>query len=417
MTAIRTLLQNFNAIAIGLRGASILGKFLLITFLARFLSLADLGIYGLFQTSVLLVIAILGFEFHTYTTRQILRVGDGERPLMVRNQSVMHLLAYLLILPLTLIIFWGAFLPWQIAIYFYLITILLHMGQEITRLLITLSRATAAYFVSFFLQGLWTYLYVGTTLLVPTARNLDVLFIFWLFSAAVGVAVGLLLIASMGLLRHTDEEIDWGWIKNGLRVSTHFFLGVLAYRVIDLSDRYFVQYFNGETAVGIYTLFGSVANIAQDFIYAGIVALIFPRMVHSFQNQDYAAYADQLRRLKRDVSRGAVVMALLLTVGIFILILLLGRDELRDQIAAFFLLLSSNMVLIFSFIPHYQLYVHGKDNLILRSVIAGVLVNLILNSILIPYWGIIGAGIATVVSFSLVGFLKAWFLRSKLQRP
>lgn len=403
--------RNYNIVGLGLRSASILGKFILIAYLASVFSLAELGVYGLFLTSAVLVTYLLGFEFHTYTTRQILGTVPERRPNIILNQIVMHSGAYLLVLPFVLLIFWGGFLPWSTAFLFYLVVIFVHLGQEIYRLLIILSRPTAAYLVSFLLHGSWTFVVILVTWLWPAWQTLNMVFAFWAGFAFLGVFVGAILLMRMGLFHFQQKSVDFAWIWQGIQVGYKFFIGIIAYRIIDLSDRYFVQYYHGDAEVGIYTLFGSVANIAQEFVFAGFVAVIFPKIISSLELGDLATYRTQLQRLKQSVFRGSAVMVLVLTAGIYLLIFLLQREELLMAIPAYFLLLGSATVLNLSMIPHYQLYAHGQDQLIMYSVLIGLGLNLILNIILIPSFGITGAALATILSFSVVGVFKWWFAR------
>ncbi|MBK7896478.1 MAG: polysaccharide biosynthesis C-terminal domain-containing protein [Anaerolineaceae bacterium] len=406
-----TFANNYNLVGLGLRGASIFGKFILVTYLATVFSLADLGIYGLFITSVVLVTYLLGLEFHTYTTREILAVKPEARPNIVLNQIVMHVGAYLLVLPFVLLIFWGGFLPWSTALLFYVVVIFVHIGQEIYRILIILSRPTAAYLVSFLLHGSWTFVVILVAWLWPAWQNLNVIFSLWAGSAFLGVIVGAILLTQMGLLHFQKKNVDFTWIWQGIQVGYKFFIGIIAYRIIDLSDRYFVQFFHGDTEVGIYTLFGSIANIAQEFVFAGFVSIIFPKIVSSLERGDLVTYRTQLQRLKQSVFRGSMIIGLVLTVGIYLLIFLLQREELLAALPAYFLLLGSAIVLNLSMIPHYQLYAHGQDRRIMWAVIWGLGLNLILNTILIPSFSIIGAALATILSFSVVGVLKWWFAR------
>jgi len=412
-----TLLQKYNVVGLGLRGLSILGKFFLITYLTAQLTFTDLGIYGLFLTSIVLVNYVQGFEFHTYMARQILGNSPEDRANLLFNQALFHLILYTLVLPTILIIFLFEFLPWSLIIYFYWIAIAVHIAQEIHRLLIVISKPTLAYLILFFSHGLWTIGYILIAWQNPNWRNLDMLFLSWGISATLGVIVGAVALYNLGLLTLEKKTVRWDWINTGILVSYKFFIGIIAYRVIDLSDRYFVQYFEGEEMVGVYTLFGSVTNIAHELVFTGIVALIFPLMIRSIQQQDMVSYQKHMSRLKRDVLISSAGIAVLMVIGIYVLIYFLQRPELALNMPTFFLLLGSVTILNLSTIPHYQLYAYGLDHLIMRSVILGVFLNLILNTLLIPPFGIIGAASATIISFGVVGIAKMLFAQLHASGP
>ena len=64
----------------------------------------------------------------------------------------------------------------------------------------------------------------------------------------------------------------------------------------------------------------------------------------------------------------------------------------------------------FSNITGIQILVpEGKEKLLLISIAAGALLNLILNAIWIPYWGATGAAISTTIAEALVLAIKFGF--------
>jgi len=63
----------------------------------------------------------------------------------------------------------------------------------------------------------------------------------------------------------------------------------------------------------------------------------------------------------------------------------------------------------FSFIPHYLLYVKEKDKFILYGTISGTILNIMLNLILIPQYGIIGSAYSILISYITVLTSKILF--------
>ncbi|EED0221555.1 TPA: polysaccharide biosynthesis protein, partial [Escherichia coli] len=65
-----TMLKYYSSV--GLRGITLLTKFIFIVLLARLLPSTDLGVYGLINAAVGYGIFVVGFEFYTYSTREII---------------------------------------------------------------------------------------------------------------------------------------------------------------------------------------------------------------------------------------------------------------------------------------------------------------------------------------------------------
>ncbi|EGN4249425.1 polysaccharide biosynthesis protein, partial [Salmonella enterica] len=81
----------FNAMlkyytSVVLRGFTLLTKFIFIILLARFLQTSDLGLYGLISAAVGYGIFIVGFEFYTYSTREIINSHKGNLFFILKNQ-------------------------------------------------------------------------------------------------------------------------------------------------------------------------------------------------------------------------------------------------------------------------------------------------------------------------------------------
>ena len=61
-----------------LRGSTLASKFALIFVLAKFLEPAEVGLYGLFSATIFYCLMALGFDFYTYSTREII-VSDKKK--------------------------------------------------------------------------------------------------------------------------------------------------------------------------------------------------------------------------------------------------------------------------------------------------------------------------------------------------
>lgn len=106
------------ALNFGLRGATLTSKFILVFFLALFLEPGDLGLYGLLTVTISYSIYVIGFDFYTYSTRELLAQPRERWSPMLRDQGVYFMLAYLLVLPLLVVIFLQGWLPWHLAGWF-----------------------------------------------------------------------------------------------------------------------------------------------------------------------------------------------------------------------------------------------------------------------------------------------------------
>ena len=83
-------------INVALRGTTLASKFLLIFFLAKFLEPKQLGLYGLLTVTIGYALYLLGFDFYTFTTREIIKLKRHEWGGLLKDQGALSLVLYVL---------------------------------------------------------------------------------------------------------------------------------------------------------------------------------------------------------------------------------------------------------------------------------------------------------------------------------
>ncbi len=397
-----------------LRGLTVGSKFVLLMFLARYLAPEDLGVYGLILVTISISLYLLGVDFYTYNTREILAGEIADCPSKLRDQLVFHGLAYAVVLPALLVVFATGTIEWAWIGWFYLLLVMEHLSQEFYRVLVTLSRSTTANVVLFLRSGVWVYAVVVIGLVSPDVVSLQSVIGAW------SIGVGLSLVIGLAATRHLDwsairsAPIDWPWIRNGARVAGRFFVATLALLGAQYADRYFLQYFYGESAVGVYTLFWQIANGIQVFVYTGIIMVQFPPVLEALQKGQPDLYRTRMRRMVGISTVSIVAVAVLLLVAIRPLLNFTGKATYADNIQVFWILLAASVLFASAYLPHYSLYAKRRDSAIVGTTITAVVFGLAANAILVPTYGLVGAATANCTAM-LVLFggksLLAWRYR------
>ena len=398
-----------SLVNLGLRGFSMLAKFLLVVYIGKYLSVDDLGEYGLFVTTITIAIYFLGLDFYTYNTREILTKDKEKRLPLIRDQFIFHLVVYVFVLPLLLLVFTFGIIPVEFIVYFYLILLFEHLGQELYRLFTTLKHPLFANFLLFFRTGLWAYVVIAIWYIgIENMQNLKIVWMAWIVGSFLSILVGLLYLNKNYDFRSITEKIDWVWIKKGFYVSMPFFIGTLAYKVIEFSDRYMIDYYLTKADVGIYTFFGSIANTINIIVFTTVIMVYYPFLVEQYEHQK-----EIFKKTLKIFTIKTIVISLFSAIAITILIYpvldYMGKDEFYGSIDVLWLLIIANIVLNVSFIPHYVLYVTKRDIAIRNATLVGAFLNIILNIILIPIYGINGAAFTTIISFVIILLIKVLY--------
>lgn len=392
---------------LGLRGLSMLAKFLLVIYIGKYLTINELGEYGLFVTTITIAIYFLGLDFYTYNTREILAKEKNERLPLIRDQFIFHLLVYVIVLPLLLTIFSLEIINTEFMIYFYLILVFEHLAQELFRLYTTLQQPIFANFLLFMRTGLWVYVVITLWYLnVEGMMNLKTVWYGWTIGSFLSIIIGITYLRKDHNFKSLTKKVDWIWIKNGVKISVPFFIGTLAYKVIEFSDRYMIDYYMSTADVGIYTFFGSIANTMQTIVFTLVIMIYYPKMIELYKH----SRIDEFNKMTNKFFLNVLIYSTITIMGIVLFIYpvleYLDKAKFVENLSILWILLAATLVLNLSFVPHYILFVKHKDILIRNITLIGAGLNIVLNVFMIQNYGLNGAAVATATSFGVILLIK-----------
>lgn len=385
-----------------LRGLTQISKFVLLIFLARYFDVAEVGIWGLINITIAIGLYLLSSDFYIFNSREILASSPERQVLLIRNQAVYHLFAYAVVVPGLLLVFVGDLIPWQYAGWFYLLLLVEHTSHESVQLLVTLSRPTIANVIIFIRSGMWAWVAIATAWSLPDLRQLPFIWTCWAAGGAASLVLAFAQLRKLPWSALRGEPIDLTWIRNGMQTALPFLMATLSFQLLNYADRYFLQHFRGEEAVGVYTFFAGIANVIHVIVFTGVCQILFPRLISSYQSGQFDTYRHNRQLLTRGIIGLGLVLGILALVLIRPVLDFLNRPVYTSEIDVFMIMVGSVVALCLSYIPHYALFVRRHDRPIIVVGILALVVALGMNTLLVPRMGIPGAAWAT---FTAMGFL------------
>lgn len=360
-------------INIGLRAMTLGSKFLLIFFLARFLAPAELGLYGLLAATIGYALYLLGLDFYTYTTREMLKRSRNDWGALLKNQGVLTLILYVLFLPPLLFLFVLGLLPWYLASWFLFILVLEHLNQELMRLLIAASEQLAASFVLFLRSGAWVIIAVAVMYLDPAQRNLTTVLSAWALGGVAGFIYAAVKISSMRI-GSWGRQVDWSWIKMGVCVALPLLVATLAIRGLFTLDRYWLESLAGLDVLGAYVLYMGLASAMVAFLDAGVFAFIYPALITSYNQADHCGYKRNLKKLLLQT----VILSVAFSIGALALLepllVWLNKPLYMEHKELFSWGLLAMFLYAIGMVPHYALYAQQQDRPIIHSHLLSLVV-------------------------------------------
>ena len=390
-------------INIALRGITLASKFLLIFFLAKFLEPKELGLYGLLTVTISYALYLLGFDFYTYTTREILKRERNEWGGLIKDQGALSFVLYCIFLPLLSMIFIKGLLPWSVAGWFFVLLVLEHLTQEISRLLITISEQLLASLMLFMRSGIWAVIVTALMFFCADTRDLNMVLGAWTLGSLLALALGVYRLKQMNI-SGWRKKIDWQWIGKGLKIAIPLLIATLALRGLFTVDRYWFADLASIETLGAYVLFMGISSALVSFLDAGVFAFIYPGLISAYHNKDSAAFKLKLRGLLLQTLIFAGVFAIVALLIIDPLLTWLDKPLYLEHKDLFPWTLLITLLYSIGMIPHFALYAQGIDRPIIHSHIASFLIFFPVTWLLSHYWPLqaVPAGLCIAFLFILL---------------
>jgi hypothetical protein len=329
----------------------------------------------------------VGLDFYTYSTREIIKHDRAVWGRLLKSQAALSAWMYLLVAPIVLIVFACELLPWQLLGWMVVLLPLEHLNQELTRLLIALSRPVLAGWVIFLRSGLWPLLLAGLYVGVPELRSLDTALALWIGSSTVACCLGIVTVRRMGT-SGWRETVDWAWVRQGVKIASVLLLGTLALRGVFTLDRYWLEALQGLEVVAAYVVFIAVAGVLSAFLDSAVFNFQYPALILHWSQGNPAEFRQATMNM---------------------LLLWLQNDLYVIHVDLFAWLLAAMTLYSLSMIPHYALYAAKSDRVIATSHLGALMAFVLATaaaSTASREWAVV-VGLNAAFSWMLVH--KTWY--------
>ena len=407
-------------IALILRGVSMGAKFLLVIGLSKEFTPSEYGVFSLIITTLTFLIFIVGFDFYNFSHREIVNNNNKEASFLF-NQLYFHLACYAVCFPLTVFMFYKTGISMSYLTPLYILLILEHIGQEIFRLFNLYNKPNVANLTLVFRTAFWiTIMVLFEGLIFSRAITIQTVLFYWIGGSLLSICYSVFH-ALYGQKTNSIDinkiKLDIKWITKGIKVSITFFLGTVAYKLIEYSDRYIIDMYLNKEQVGVYSFYANLSNIINVVVGALTIALLVPNLMRDVNSKITSRIEASKRSFFKEIAIITLSVAVLVLVLITPILNWLEKPIYSEEVSSFYILVFANVFLNFSLFYHFLLYSYKKDKAILTPTIYAALLNVVLNLIFIPKHGIIAASYSTLISFFLILVLKHknWKQKNKFE--
>lgn len=185
-------------------------------------------------------------------------------------------------------------------------------------------------------------------------------------------------------------------IKKHLKPVLILLASSIATEIYMMLDTVMIEYFKGEASVAYYSNAMKLVRTLYTLVIA-LVATFYPRISYFISHKDY----ERSNKLLRNGVEIVTTIAIPCSVGLFFgadhIVNVLYGDQYVSTIPILKVLGWLLIIFVFAYLlGHIVLMATGNEKSILRATICGAVTNAILNGMLIPKFGGVGAALASV---------------------
>jgi len=349
-----------------LRSATLVSKFVFLIYVTRNFKLEELANYGVFSSVLTYVLYALGLEIYTVTQRKIVQ-SPLKQELYIGQQIWVYCSTHLIFV-FTIFIFQPN-IEFATLIFFFAITSVEHLNQEINRLAIALGKPTVASMLLFLRVAAWVWLFIFADFIVDF-ENLHELLVFWLVSVIVAFLFGLRFILSH--CKITFNRPKWRLIVKILKLSAPILVASLSFRLFFVLDRIFLDILGSPQLVASYIFYMSLTMAVLSLYDSAYLAPNLRKFIRRGKDQSY---------WKANLFK-VIAQSLTLYLGIIFLSIpfvslvadTTGKDEVRELIHVYYITGGIGAAYLLNTVVNFALYTMGRDFENAKSNISGILV-------------------------------------------
>jgi O-antigen/teichoic acid export membrane protein len=254
MTALQST-QRASVVIAALRFVTFGAKLALTLYMGRYLSLSEMGTYGLIFGAVMVLTIVLGCRLDYVMSRDLVRVGEKMAAFKMRDQAVFYGANYLFaaVCIVCLIVTNATATSPRILAYVLALTITNSCVDFAYSNLNSMEKPLLANALFFIAGGAWCIAAIFLGIVEPHFRTVDTILIAWFVGNVAFCGATCWALRRLPWREAFQEPVNWAWVRGSIRKSFLFWIGMLGLSVGGYTDRFVLMHFLGLDEVGIAT--------------------------------------------------------------------------------------------------------------------------------------------------------------------
>ena len=393
-----------------IRGSATIIKLAFTLFLGSIFTESEFGLYSLIISSIYISLILIGFDVYLDCNRKIIQKEEPKEQAFILNNQLASYIPFYFLFSIVIFFIPERIIPKEFIFLFFSVSIIEHLNSEIFRLLLALRKTVIANLLFFIRNGLWP-LVILVLYYFNFQFNISILLSYWLYASILALIIGLIFLRKKYKL--DLSLIDKKTIIASYKYAFIFFIGTIAYKIVEFSDRYFIDYYLDKESVGVYSLYSQFGSVLNTIIFTIVISIGYPKLLKAI----YSNNLKQIIKERNNMLMEIVIISILTLLGGYLLLdtllVIIDKPLYFKFNYLFYLVIISNIIFNLSYVYHFIMIGYKKDFKITILTLIGAAINIILNIILIQKHGIIGAIFSKTFAFLFI-LISKYLVQDKL---
>ena len=204
-------------------------------------------------------------------------------------------------------------------------------------------------------------------------------------------------------------RFSMGILRRILKSSYPFIFSVLLSIIYGQTDRIMLKSMMGNEEVALYSAAVRLAS-ALSMIPSSLIEGFRP-VVMELKHKDEQMYLKRFRQLYAIIFWFCIAYGLFVMVFAKPIVVLLYGEKYLAVVPALSLVVWYDAFCYFGSANNMYMVAEYKSKWVQFTTLAGAVCNVVLNVAMIPYWGIVGAALASLVTQVLANFVMMWVIK------
>jgi len=270
----------FLILLMGLRGSTLIIKFVLMLYIAKVMGVEALGVFGLITAASIVVPVVVGLSLMYAQTRKAVW-----QPLETTTNALKHFSKFLIGIYSLIVMAAVLYGLYSGDVIFSLLVVGVvffeHINATLYALLLNLSKPFVANVLHFLRAGFWPVMFILICYIIPEYQNLNTLLLFWIFG-------GILSLVAFFIVSYdwpwSVKDSDNGflvWLSNEFKESRTMYYNGIANSSAQYLNHFLVAIILGIEATGVYVFFMQVLSAMGNLIQSGVIQIFRPKLVNA----------------------------------------------------------------------------------------------------------------------------------------